>query len=72
MSVPIGIGSVPKIGAAVPLFEAPVHSGAWARTGTLAQWDITPDGRFLVNVQAEESAPVAINVIVNWKTLLNK
>jgi hypothetical protein len=72
MGVPIESGSSLAIGAAVPLFETQVLGGAPARLGYLAQWDVAPDGRFLVNVPMQGSGPGAINVVVNWRFLLKK
>jgi serine/threonine protein kinase/Tol biopolymer transport system component len=72
MGVPIKSGSSLDIGAAVPLFEIPVVGGASSRVGYLAQWDVAPDGRFLVNVPTQDATPASINVLVNWQALLKK
>jgi hypothetical protein len=37
-----------------------------------AQYDITRDGRFLVNTTLEGSTPPPISVILNWDALLKK
>jgi hypothetical protein len=72
MGVPIESGSSLGIVAAVPLFETQMLGGAPARLGYLAQWDVAPDGRFLVNVPAQDPTPAAIDVVVNWQALLKK
>jgi hypothetical protein len=61
-----------KIGVPAPLFEANMLAGPTPRYGYAAQWDIAPDGRFLLNVPVEDSTPSTINVVVNWRALLNK
>ena len=33
-------------------------------------YDVTPDGRFLVNTLVEETAPAAISLLINWPAAL--
>jgi hypothetical protein len=55
-----------------PLFMTHLAQGA-AITGTRSQYAVAADGRFLMNVIAEETAPTPpISVIVNWTARLNK
>jgi Tol biopolymer transport system component len=49
-------------GVAVPLFDTRV-------TG-FVPYDVTPDGRFLINTLAEASAQSPITVVVNWLSAL--
>ncbi len=34
--------------------------------GARQQYDVAPDGRFLINVSLDESSAAAITVITNW------
>ena len=34
--------------------------------GTRQQYDVAPDGRFLINVRVEEANAAPITVITNW------
>jgi hypothetical protein len=46
--------------------------GPVPRLGPRAQWDVAPDGRFLINPPVEDTTTSAINVVVNWTALLKK
>jgi hypothetical protein len=35
-------------------------------SGTPQQYDVAPDGRFLINVSMDETAAAPITVITNW------
>jgi hypothetical protein len=35
-------------------------------TGTRQQYDVAPDGRFLINVNVDEGTAAPITVITNW------
>ena len=72
MGVPIANGPTLEIGEAVPLFEAHMLGGPVPQLAYRAQWDVAPDGRFLMNVPAEDTTASAINVVVHWTAALKK
>ena len=43
-------------------------------TGVLskAQYDVGPDGRFLILVSADDNSSTAINLVLNWPAALKK
>ena len=61
MTVPIAVrgGSV-EGGTPESLFQTRIVGGGAARLGRRQQYDVAPDGRFLINV-ALENAPPPIN-----------
>ena len=50
-----------------PLFQSPIALGPLSNTR--AQYDVAPDGRFLINVTVDDPAP--ITVLQNWNPLAN-
>jgi dipeptidyl aminopeptidase/acylaminoacyl peptidase len=66
MAVPVKSGAATfEPGAAVPLFEA--HA-----VGFVA-YDVSPDGRFLINTPVEsEASSTPITVVLNWQAGLKK
>jgi Tol biopolymer transport system component len=60
MAVPVKLGPTLELGVPVPLFDTNV-------AGTLS-YDVTADGRFLVNTVSDENAPSSrpISVVMNW------
>jgi eukaryotic-like serine/threonine-protein kinase len=67
MSVPVTLGALPEIGRARPLFQTRIEPA----TGFVwHQYDVTPDGRFLVNVPEAEASPVT--VVVDWPALMKR
>lgn len=72
MAVPIRVASDQRAldpGVAVPLFPTRLATGTGtAQTGLLArpQYAVAPDGRFLLNVTADDAAPPPITVVLNW------
>jgi Tol biopolymer transport system component len=65
MAAPVAIqAGVPKIGSPVALFRTAIVGGGTPRIGTDFEYDIAPDGRFLINVSSVP-AP-AITIIQNW------
>ena len=57
-----------EAGTPTPLFHARiVNYGTGTITSLRSQYDVAPDGRFLMNVATDDSAPLPITVIVNWK-----
>jgi hypothetical protein len=66
MAAPIASQSTPPVGAAVPLFRARLLTGPTVSVGFLAQYDVTRDARFLLNVPVADPAPPVISVVLNW------
>jgi serine/threonine protein kinase len=66
MAVPIvAKDTIIEPGEAVPLFDPQIAN---ARTSAYrAQYDVSRDGRFLVNVSVEDSAASPITLLLNWK-----
>jgi serine/threonine protein kinase/Tol biopolymer transport system component len=59
-------GPAPGIGTPVTLFQTRKVRGG---TGNVQQqYDVSPDGRFLINVNADENVASPIMLIMNWKT----
>jgi serine/threonine protein kinase len=59
----------------LPLFQTRLATGGnIASFGYLAraQYDVAPDGRFLMNVAADESPTSTITILLNWPAELNK
>ena len=79
MAVPIRVASDSRAvdtGAPVALFPTRIASGAnviAACAISRAQYAVAPDGRFLMNVSVDESAPAApITIVSNWTAALKK
>jgi serine/threonine protein kinase/Tol biopolymer transport system component len=67
MAVPVKVGPTLQPGMAVPLFDTRV-------AGTIP-YDVTADGRFLINTLSDEnslSSSPPIIVVMNWQTSLKK
>jgi Tol biopolymer transport system component len=65
MAVPIKLGTTFEPGVPVPLFEV--------RANGFFPYDVSPDGRFLINTPLESEAPAAaMTVVVNWTAGLKK
>jgi len=67
-------GSGLEIGIPKPLFKANFFLGGVTQpfVELFEQYDVTSDGRFLVNAMAEQQAAVPISVILNWSAGLKK
>jgi len=73
MAVPIAVGADPQTlqrGVPVPLFPTGLASGA-SISGLMSkpQYTVASDGRFLMNMTLEATAP-PITVVLNWDTTL--
>ncbi len=67
MAVPIRTTAASvEAGAPVTLFQTRRVGGGWNVIGRSHQYDVAPDGRFLVNVETESSAP-PLTLLMNWK-----
>jgi eukaryotic-like serine/threonine-protein kinase len=67
-------GSGLEIGIPKPLFKANFFLGGVTQPviELFEQYDVTGDGRFLVNAKTEQQAAVPISVILNWAAGLKK
>jgi Tol biopolymer transport system component len=59
-------GQTIEPGVPVPLFATRIVGGGGNLAGYRQQYDVAPDGRFLINV-ALESVPPPIRLLSNWK-----
>jgi Tol biopolymer transport system component len=67
MAVPIRTTAASvEAGAPVALFQTRRLGGGWNVIGRSHQYDVARDGRFLVNVETESSAPL-LTLLMNWK-----
>jgi len=64
MAVPIATGATLSPGAPVVLFPTSIV-GSGVDTGTGRQYDVAPDGRFLITVLDSAAAPITL--LMNWK-----
>jgi hypothetical protein len=67
MAVPVKPGATLQAGMAVPLFDTRM-------AGTIS-YDVTADGRFLINTLSDEdssSTAPPITVVMNWQATLEK
>jgi Tol biopolymer transport system component len=72
MAVTVKGDSAPEMGTPVALFRLRVLGGARTLQGFRSQYDVAPDGRFLVNVPVDEAAGTSITVVLNWQAALKK
>jgi Tol biopolymer transport system component len=72
MSVAVKGDSVPELGSPTPLFKARLLGGARALQNYRHQWDVGPDGRFLINVPVGEETGSPITLVQNWAAGLKK
>lgn len=61
MSVPVEVGPVFRRGKPVELFDRKYDRG-----GTVAGYDVTPDGRQFVMTRSEHKAPTEIRIVMGW------
>ena len=66
-AVPVtGDGAVLRLGPATALFDPSLLNGALPRIPLRQQYDVTRDGRFLLNVPLEHVSDQSFTVVVNW------
>jgi eukaryotic-like serine/threonine-protein kinase len=65
MAVPVRSSPTFESGAAVPLFDTPPLGGVFP-------YDVTADGRFLINVAADDGLTSPITIVQNWAAGLKK
>jgi hypothetical protein len=67
MAVPIGVKSdALEVGKPVALFQPHVLGGGANMIGRNQQYDVAPDGRFLVNVLNDEALNSPLTILLNW------
>ena len=59
-------GTALQPGLPTALFQPRIALGGTEAVGTRQQYDVAPDGRFLINVSVEEATAAPITVITNW------
>jgi hypothetical protein len=53
-------------GLPTALFQPRIVLGGTPVIGVRQQYDVAPDGRFLINVSVDESTAAPITLILNW------
>jgi serine/threonine protein kinase/Tol biopolymer transport system component len=71
MSVPVSTGPAFTAGRPMVLFQTPLTVNGKSPTRD-RQYDVAPDGRFLMNVPAASTAYIPFTVVLNWDSLLAK
>ena len=67
MAAPIASsGTALQPGLPAALFQSRIVLGGTVVVGFRQQYDVAPDGRFLINVNVEEGTAAPITVITNW------
>ena len=70
LPTPVGPGrEMPDAGTPAPLFKIRLATGANVppSAGSRAQYDVAPDGRFLINAAVEGAAAPPITIALNWQ-----
>ena len=68
MAAPIASsGTALQPGLPTALFQPRILGGGTRFGGTRQQYDVAPDGRFLINVSVDEGNAAPITVITNWQ-----
>ena len=60
-------GSTLRAGAPVALFGTRIRGGGTPEASFNAQYDVSRDGRFLINEPSREAAAAPVTLILNWK-----
>ena len=67
MAVPITVkGATLEPGVPAVLFRTRIWGGG-TNAGSRQQYDVAPDGRFLINVTTADATNAPITVLLNWK-----
>jgi Tol biopolymer transport system component len=66
MATPIQPGAASPVGVPTPLFRTRLAGGPTSTVGFTAQYDVTRDGRFLLNVPVADPPRPVIHVVLNW------
>ncbi len=59
-------GDTVAVGAPEVLFPARIVGGGRAELNMASQYDVAPDGRFLINMEVGEGMDAPITLILNW------
>ncbi len=70
MAVPVSTAPIFTRGTPEDLFPTSIYAGANARF--VHYWDVTPEGRFLINTVRTDTKSPPFNVVLNWRQLLKK
>jgi len=70
MAVPVTTAPIFTRGTPEDLFPTSIYAGANARF--VHYWDVTPEGRFLINTVRTDTKSPPFNVVLNWRQLLKK
>ena len=65
-------GGAPELGTPVALFQPHILYGGTMTPGVHWQYDVAPDGRFLINVTPGEVVTAPITVIQHWARGMKK
>jgi Tol biopolymer transport system component len=71
MAVPVSTGATFTAGRPMALFQTSLTVNRRSPTRD-RQYDVAPDGRFLISVPAANAAYIPFTVMVNWDSLLAK
>ena len=72
MAATVKGGSTLEIGAPRRLFQARTLGGSQTMLGFKQQYDVAPDGRFLMNVPVAADAAAPLTLVLNWTAGLKK
>jgi hypothetical protein len=72
MAVSVAGDTALEIGTPVPLFAPHLSNGTSVGLGFRAQYDVTSDGRFLLNVSVEDAQASPLTVFLNWAAGLKR
>jgi eukaryotic-like serine/threonine-protein kinase len=72
MAVTVKGETAPEIGSPVALFAPLILGGGLSVQGYTNQYDVAPDGRFLIIVPVDEGAGSSMTVVLNWAAGLKK
>jgi Tol biopolymer transport system component len=73
MAAPIASsGTALQPGLPTALFQPRIVGGGTPAIGFRQQYDVAPDGRFLINVSVDEGTAAPITVITNWNSEAKK
>jgi len=68
MAVPIAVnGTSIEAGMPAKLFRPRILFGGSSPIGVQWQYDVAPDGRFLVNTESDDAGQQSLRLILNWK-----
>ena len=71
MAVTVKGETTPELGTPTVLFNMRILGGARTLQGYRCQYDVAPDGRFLINVPLDEAAGSSVTVVLNWAAALS-